>query len=154
MLLPDVVIRDAGEADCIALGQLRARCITQLCSPDHHNDPNVLAAWIGDAGPDKFRRLLGDSSVRLLVAEVAGRVVGVCALAGNEITLNYIEPDCRLRGISKGMMAALEALLVAKGIGVARLYSTVTAVAFYRSLGWVEVGSAPPEQGVPMQKRL
>ena len=75
-----------------------------------------------------------------------------------EITLNYVSPDARFRGISKALLQALE--LRAKQLGIPRLklQSTATATRFYSALGYTASGPATKAFGVtmglPMEKRL
>lgn len=131
---------------------LREASIRQLCSADHRDDPAVIAAWVG--APDKFVHLLGQPGTVLIVAELEGRMAGLAGLSGDTVTLNYVHPQFRFRGVSKALIGALEARLATAGVAVGRLNSTVTALPFYRSIGWAEVGDVSPDQGIPMQKRL
>jgi GNAT superfamily N-acetyltransferase len=74
------------------------------------------------------------------------------------ITLNYVSPDARLRGVSQMMMAALEQRARDRGNRGCTLVSTATARRFYLARGYVETG--PPdrkfgtESGFPMRKVL
>lgn len=149
-----VTIRRAEIADCPAMSAVRIASITALCGPDHGNDPAVIAAWVGNKSAEGFERLLKQPGVILLVAELEGAVVAVGGIAGDRVTLNYVDPAHRFAGISKALMVALEAELGQSGVHVARLESTATAMAFYRALGWIEVGPGTPDGGHPMEKRL
>ena len=83
-------------------------------------------------------------------------VGGIVDEAG-EITLNYVHPDFRFRGVSKKLLGRLESELQSKGVAQAKLTSTETAHGFYKSVGWRDV--ADPERwlgmkGYPMRKAL
>ena len=59
-----------------------------------------------------------------------------------EITLNYVSPDVRFRGVSRALLGALEARAVQRGNVRCTLTSTETARRFYHANGYVEDG--PP----------
>ena len=133
---------------------LRQASIRELCSADHNNDPAAIESWVGEPSPAKFIRLLQRADVKLIVAELDGQIAGLAGLASDLVTLNYVHPVYRFRGVSKALMQALEARLVEQGIQLGRLYSTATALPFYRSIGWIEIGAGDAEVGYPMEKRL
>ena len=74
------------------------------------------------------------------------------------ITLNYVSPDARFRGISRGLLGALETRAVERGNTRCTLTSTETARRFYRANGYAEDG--PPAgnfgtgSGYPMSRVL
>jgi GNAT superfamily N-acetyltransferase len=152
--LSQLTIRRAKRADCAAMNEIRAASITQLCTPDHGDDPDVLSMWVNNQSAETFQQLLERPDVVLLVGEFDGVAVAVGGINGDKVTLNYVHPDYRFRGISKALMAGLEGELVASGITLAYLDSTATALPFYRALDWVQTGSGDPDQGYPMEKRL
>lgn len=149
-----LTLRPARHDDCAALGQLRAASIVQLCDPDHHGDPAVIAQWAGDGSADKFLRLLDQPDTTLLVAERGGVLVGLGARTGALVTLNYVHPAHRFSGISKAIMTALEDSMARAGIRLARLNSTLTALAFYEACGWTRDGDRGVDGSVPMRKTL
>ena len=105
--------------------------------------PERVAAWIAEG--------------HLFLAESDGRVLGVGAVADDEVTLNYVDPVARFRGVSTALLARLEAELVVTGVTEARLESTRTAHRFYRARGWEDVGAPVVWLGMtgqPMRKRL
>ncbi|MGB3335713.1 MAG: GNAT family N-acetyltransferase, partial [Devosia sp.] len=126
--------------------------IRQLCGADHQQDEVAIAAWVG--GPDKFVRLLQRPEAVLVVAELDGALAGLAGFSGDSVTLNYVHPDFRFRGVSKALMREVEARLAAAGVAIGRLDSTHTALSFYRAIGWVETGVGSPDRGIPMTKRL
>ena len=75
-----------------------------------------------------------------------------------EITLNYVSPDARFRGVGKAMMAALEREARELGLAECFLTSTDTAHAFYLTLGYRDDGTEAsmftPRPVHRMRKRL
>lgn len=147
-----MLVREATLADADEMALLRACSIRQLCGADHGNLPSAMESWIG--APDKFLRLLQQGETTLLVVEIEGVLAGLGGIAGDVVTLNYVHPAYRFRGVSKALMQALEARLAQSGINLGRLRSTATAVRFYQSIGWVETGPGTANEGTPMEKRL
>lgn len=132
--------------------------ITELCVADHGNDPAKLAAWTRNKSPEGVQAMLASPRGRLSVAELDGAVVAVGAISdGGEITLNYVAPQARLRGVSKAMLVALEDGLKALGFAEGRLEATATARRFYEAAGWIADGPQARGRvvnGYPMRKAL
>ncbi|MEZ5667963.1 MAG: GNAT family N-acetyltransferase [Alphaproteobacteria bacterium] len=116
--------------------------IERLCTGDHRDDAEVLAGWLSNKTPERFRDWLADPAGIVVVAERDdGRIAGVGACSGTgEITLNYVAPDARFQGVSTALLGWLEAHLRARGVATATLTSTNTAEAFYRARGYRDAG--------------
>ncbi len=75
-----------------------------------------------------------------------------------EITLNYVAPAARFRGVSRALLGALEARAAARGNVRCTLTSTETAHRFYLEGGYIDngppVGNFGTSTGYPMFKRL
>jgi GNAT superfamily N-acetyltransferase len=154
-----VEIRDATAADAEAATEVMRRSITELCLADHNNDPQILGSWLANKKPEIFRSWLQQASQSYLVAVEDGRIVCVGGVTdGGLITLNYVSPDARFRGVSRAMVSALERRARDRGTLECMLASTATARRFYLARGYVETG--PPdrkfgtESGFPMRKAL
>jgi ribosomal protein S18 acetylase RimI-like enzyme len=129
-------IEDAAEA-CVVL----RRSIAELCHLDHGGDEVMLARWLSNKTVENVRRWIGESHV--FVAEEAGRILGVAAMSGaGTITLNYVSPDARFRGVSKALVRCLENHARAHGLAECRLESTKTALRFYQDLGYMTIGTS------------
>jgi GNAT superfamily N-acetyltransferase len=92
-------------------------------------------------------------------APVACEVMrGGCVTNSGEITLNYVSPDTRFRGVSKALLRALEARAIEQGNERCTLSSTETARRFYLARGFTQDGPADGKFGMnsghPMSKRL
>jgi GNAT superfamily N-acetyltransferase len=125
-------IEDAAEA-CVVL----RRSIAELCHLDHGGDEKHLAKWLSNKTVDNVARWIGQTN--LFVAEEAGRIIGVAAITDSgKVTLNYVAPTARFRGVSKALMLRLEETARALGVLECRLESSQTALRFYQALGYVK----------------
>jgi len=153
-----VRIRPALARDAGAACDVLRRSIGELCARDHHDDPALKQAWLANKTPATVRRWITAPGGQVLLAEMDGKVVGVgAATARGEITLNYVAPEARFRGVSKAVLAALEAWLVGQGVARASLSSTETAHAFYLAAGYCDAADLRVSQAVdgqPMIKAL
>jgi GNAT superfamily N-acetyltransferase len=152
-------IRDATPADAEAACEVMRRSIAELCEPDHHNDPKILAAWLANKQPRIFEAWLAEPDNSVLVAVREGRIVSVGAVRDSgEITLNYVSPDARFKGVSRALLAALEQRAIDRGKRRCFLASTATARRFYLAHGYVETGRPAGQfgtsSGFPMSKAL
>jgi GNAT superfamily N-acetyltransferase len=152
-------IRDAVPADADAACEVLRRSITELCVADHRNDPAILVRWLANKTPEIVASWIAQPGNSVLVAVEGSGILAVGSVTDKgEITLNYVWPDARFRGISRALLAALETR--ARECGNARcvLLSTETARGFYHRAGYREDG---PPQGkfgstgsYPMSKPL
>jgi GNAT superfamily N-acetyltransferase len=132
-------VRDAVPEDAPAACRVMRRSITELCVADHRNDPAP-----------------GNS---LLVAVEGNGILAVGSVTdAGEITLNYVSPDARFRGVSAALLAALETRATERGNKLCTLKSTETARRFYLERGYLEDGPADGKfgtsSGYPISKRL
>ena len=152
-------IRDATDADAPQGCEVMQRSIRELCIADHQGKPDILARWLGNKHPDAFKGWIAQPGNSLMVAVEAGAILAVGAVTdAGEITLNYVSPDARFRGVSRTLLAALERRAVERGNTLCTLTSTATARRFYLANGYAEAG--PPRHnfgttsGFPMRKEL
>jgi GNAT superfamily N-acetyltransferase len=95
----------------------------------------------------------------LLLAVEGDAVLGVGSVTdAGEITLNYVAPDARFRGVSRALLSALEARAVERGNSRCTLTSTETAHRFYQSAGYRDDGAPTGKfgtsSGYPMSKEI
>jgi GNAT superfamily N-acetyltransferase len=153
-------IRDARYSDAEAACDVLRRSIAELCLEDHGNDAGILRRWLSNKRPDIFRQWLVQSGNSVLIAtDGASAILAVGAVTdAGEVTLNYVSPDARFRGVSRTLLAALERRAKERGNVRCTLTSTATARRFYLANGYSETG--PPrgnfgtQSGFPMQKAL
>ncbi|SCB59693.1 Ribosomal protein S18 acetylase RimI [Rhizobium aethiopicum] len=132
-----ISIRVGKESDAEAAIAVLRRSITQLCSADHQDDDDEIAGWLSNKTAASWAAWINREDATVLVAELTGNVVGVGMMDGRgEILLNYAHTDARFKGISKGILLALEAQARARGIKMCVLESTRTAKKFYEDRGY------------------
>jgi GNAT superfamily N-acetyltransferase len=134
-----IIVRPARSGDVAAMSRVLIASITQLCAADHEDDPQRIAEWTSNKSPEGVAAMLAQDGLFLFVAEQDGRVAAVGATTANGgIALNYVDPEARFKGLSKALLAAMEADLLSRGFALGRLEATKTARAFYLSQGWLE----------------
>lgn len=134
------------------------RSIAELCGADHHHDPAVLGRWLSNKTPGIFKSWIKPGN-SLLVADENDAVLAVgCVTDAGEITLNYVSPDARFRGVSSALLAALESRARSRRNARCTLSSTETARRFYLDRGYSEEGPRDEKFGTsggyPMSKPL
>jgi len=152
-------IRLAEPGDASSACQVLRRSIVELCFADHRNDPVVLRQWLANKTPEIVASWIARSDSTMLLAVDGGGVLGVAAVTdAGEITLNYVCPDARFRGVSRALVGALEERAMRRGNGRCHLTSTETAHAFYLKSGYCDDGPADHKFGAsggyPMSKML
>jgi len=155
----DVEIRDATPVDANAACDVLRRSISQLCAADHGNDPAILGNWLSNKTPEIVAGWAKQPGNSLLVAVEGDVVLGVGSVTdAGEITLNYVGPEARFRGVSRALLGALEARAAERGNTGCTLTSTETAHRFYQSAGYRDdgqpIGKFGTSSGYPMSKRL
>jgi GNAT superfamily N-acetyltransferase len=151
-------VRDAVPEDAVAACQVMRRSIAELCVADHRNDPGVLERWLSNKTQEIFRSWIRSGN-SLLVAVDDDRILAVGSVTdAGEITLNYVLPDARFRGVSSALLGALEWRAIERGNARCTLRSTETARRFYLERGYSEDGPADDKFGAAsgylMSKRI
>jgi GNAT superfamily N-acetyltransferase len=152
-------IRDAMPADAPAACEVLRRSIIGLCAADHRNDPAILQRWLANKTPEIVASWIAKPGNSVMVAVEGGAVLAVGSVTDEgEITLNYVSPDARFRGVSRAMLHALKTRARERGNCRCTLVSTETARRFYHSAGYREDGPPQGKFGTagsyPMSKRL
>ena len=109
--------------------------------------PEIVASWIAKPGNT------------VLVATEENAILGVGSVTdAGEITMNYVSPDARFRGVSRALISALEDRAAQSGNARCHLTSTETARGFYHRTGYSEDGPPAGKFGTsgsyPMSKAL
>ncbi len=150
-------IRKAHAEDADEACRIIRRSITELCHADHQGDAHTLTLWLANKTAENMCRWINQNHV--FVATEGSTILGVGAIRNSgEIMLNYVSPDARFRGVSKALVARLEAQASELGVDVVTLQSSATARQFYFSAGYRQTG--PPVKGFgktlgfPLAKQL
>lgn len=151
-------IRQAIPEDATGACKVMRRSIAELCAADHGNNPAILERWLANKTPETFRSWIRPGNT-LLVVTRGNEILAVgCVTDEGEITLNYVSPDTRFRGVSTALLAQLETHALERGNEFSRLESTETARRFYLARGYSEQGPARRKFGTlsayPMSKRI
>lgn len=152
-------IRDATPDDADAACRVLRESISQLCVADHGNDPAILNRWLANKTPEIVAGWAVQKGNSLLLAVEGNSVLGVGSVTdAGEITLNYVAPAARFRGVSRALIKALEARALARGNKCCTLTSTETAHRFYQTVGYIDDGAPSGKFGTrssyPMSKRI
>ena len=152
-------IRDATAEDADAACLVMRRSIAELCVADHRNDKAILTRWLGNKTPETFASWIAQSGNSVLVVVEDGDILAVGAVTdAGEITLNYVSPDARFRGVSRALLGALEVRAVERGNTRCTLTSTETARRFYQANGYASgalpTGHFGTSSGYAMSKLL
>ncbi len=140
-------IRDARPEDAVDACDVMRASITQLCERDHDNDPATLADWLSNKTPVHVRLWIISPAYAIKLAHHRDRLVGLGALsASGEVTLLYVAPEARFRGVSKALLISLEAEARARGISTLTASSTTTAHKFFKMAGFRDHGT--PVMGI------
>jgi N-acetylglutamate synthase-like GNAT family acetyltransferase len=141
--MESMLIRQAKIEDARAACAILRRSIVELCHADHGGDEVLLGKWLSNKTVENVTRWVMQSHV--VVAEEAGTILGVAAMNNSgKITLNYVSPDARFRGVSTALVKRLEAQATALGLRECVLETTQTALRFYQSLGYVKSEESYP----------
>lgn len=134
-------------------GEVRS---SPYCTPEHEAFRDTARRFASEEiEPFAAERDEAGEFPRELYKKAAG--VGAIRSSG-EVMLNYVSPDARFRGVSKAIVARLEAQACERGVDVVTFQSSATARQFYLAVGFRETG--PPVEGFgitlgyPMSKRL
>lgn len=148
-------IREASVEDAVEACQVVRRSIAELCHADHQDDPIVLKKWLNNNTSNNMRSWIADPDSYVVVATEGAAIIGVGAITSSgEITLNYVSPDTRFRGVSKAILNQLEARARELGNNTCALTSTETARRFYLSAGYVQFGPPEPSIGKGLSYRM
>lgn len=130
-------IRQARADDAAAICRVLRRSIAELCQADHRDDPAILEKWLANKTPETVAVWIANPEGHMFVATDDDAILGVAAMtSAGDITLNYVSPDARFRGVSKALLLRLETTARERGLATCSLTSTETAHRFYLSAGY------------------
>lgn len=142
-------VRVAVAADAEAACNVLRRSIAECCGADHHDDPVILGAWLGNKTPQMVESWFVSPTNFSVVAEVDGVVAGVALLTGaGKLALCYVLPEARGQGVGKALLARVEQQVLCWGVKALQLHSTATGHGFFASRGYVDAGKVRSPYGV------
>jgi GNAT superfamily N-acetyltransferase len=142
-------IRPAALPDASAVCEVLRRSIAECCVLDHHNDPGILAAWLGNKHPAMVASWFESPTNYTLVVVREGAVVGVSLLTGaGKLALCYLLPEAQRQGAGTALLRRMEERAEAAGMKALYLHSTATAEGFFATRGYRRDGNVRSPYGV------
>jgi GNAT superfamily N-acetyltransferase len=148
-------IRQANASDAASACAVLRRSIVELCEADHGNEAQFLDRWLANKTPENVAAWIADPGNLVYVATDGDKIAGVAAMTrAGWVTLNYVSPDARFKGVSKLLLAELERKAAELGLAQCRLESTKTARRFYEAAGYREQPGDAAAACRPMVKTI
>lgn len=133
----EYVIRRAEAADASGACEAVRQSIAELCVEDHRGDETTIAAWLSNKTIQNVASWIASPRNIAAVSQAPVGIVGFGLLSQTgTLALLYVSPHARFHGVSKGLMAWLEAEASRLGIREITLESTATARRFYLGRGF------------------
>jgi putative acetyltransferase len=132
-------IRRATQEDLQYVAAVHRASILCLCA--QHYSVVQLSQWTEALRPEGYAALF--ASREFLVAEQDGELLGFGVLDLSESLINatYISPKAVRRGVGRRLLEAMETIARQQGTTRLQLSSTLNAVPFYQSLGYLQQGA-------------
>lgn len=147
-----VVADDAADA-CTVVRQ----SITHCCALDHHNDADILGAWLSNKTPENLAAWIAAPGAAAWGAYRGQAMVGFALLTRSTLALCYVVPEALHQGVGRALLLKAEAHARREGVITLSLDSTRTAEAFYRRNGYEPSGPVQAWAGLvaqPMRNHL
>jgi len=154
-----IAVHRACAADAVEACEVLRRSIVELCIADHHQDQQVLAAWLQNKTPQTVAAWINSATHFAVVAVAVTGISGFGLIQRQgEIQLCYVAPELVRRGAGRLLIWSLERQAAQWGLNQVFLTSTLTAKSFYEKLGYL-AASEPIrafglQQAFPMFKPL
>ncbi|MFI5015911.1 MAG: GNAT family N-acetyltransferase [Hyphomicrobiales bacterium] len=127
-----LVIRPARQDEAEAISRMIVRTLRQSNSRDY--EPAAIETMALDFSPSEVAPLMRERLV--FVAFIGAELVGTVSLSTGRVNSVFVDPSHQGRGIGARMMAFIEKLALQQGRESVSLTSSLTAVSFYRKLGY------------------
>jgi GNAT superfamily N-acetyltransferase len=125
-------LRKARRAEAESISRMILRAVEVSNARDYQ--PAVIATLTANhSAPEVLRRM---RERLVFVAMIEGELVGTASLAAERVHSVFVDPSRQGRGIGAAMMAFIEKLARRQGRVRLSLASSLTAVNFYRKLGY------------------
>jgi GNAT superfamily N-acetyltransferase len=125
-------LRKARRAEAEAISRMILRAVEVSNARDYQ--PAVIAALTAKhSAPEVLRRM---RERLVFVAMIDGELAGTVSLAAERVHSVFVDPSRQGRGVGAAMMAFIEKLAHRQGRERLSLASSLTAVNFYRKLGY------------------
>ncbi|MBD9399407.1 GNAT family N-acetyltransferase [Pseudomonas sp. PDM11] len=128
-------IRPARETDADAISRVIVQTLRLSNAADY--PPQVIERVAANFDAAGVRGLL--ESRQVFVALYDERVVATASLASDVVRSVFVLPEMQGRGVGKALMRHIECVALAAGVQSLRVPASLTAVPFYKALGYAVV---------------
>jgi GNAT superfamily N-acetyltransferase len=129
---PPLRLRRAKPEEAAAISAMILRTVRQTNAADY--EPALIEGLAADLTESEVARHMRERLVHVAVS--GGEIVGTASLSGERVNSVFVEPSHQGRGIGLKMMRFIEALASRQGREHLCLSSSLTALNFYRRLGY------------------
>ena len=136
-----ITIRDIGPGDAEAFLRVHHAAVLGIAAKDY--PPEVIEQWAPPIDDSALVRFLDNpDGEHRLIAETHGTAVGIGAIVVAECELRacYVAPQAARQGVGSEIVRRLEELARQYNLPFLQLVSSITAEAFYESLGYLNLG--------------
>ncbi len=132
-------IRLFAPGDGEALADLHRRAI--LAVPDRYYTLEERESWAFGLKPELYGPK--DGEVLEVAVRQDARAIAFCHSDRDEILGLYVDPDWQRRGVGSALLGRAEAMIAARGHGIAKVEASISARPFYESRGYRFVADHP-----------
>ena len=129
-------IRLASYDDILCISEVFTDSVRELCKNDYEH--SVIDLWIASKPPDSRSQYIDNRS--LWVAELDGEIAGYLISIPGEVLALFVGSSYTGLGIGSALGKLGIELANRNGLIDVKLESTITAVEFYKKLGFRETG--------------
>jgi N-acetylglutamate synthase-like GNAT family acetyltransferase len=129
----DITIRRAVQGDVGAISRVIISALRETNVRDYSAE--IIARVERNFSAEHIETLLSRRTA--FVAVAGGEVVGTASLEGGVVRTVFVRPDCHRLGIGRNLMAAVIGVALGAGLELLIVPSSLSAVSFYESLGFV-----------------
>jgi GNAT superfamily N-acetyltransferase len=126
------VIRLATTDDAAEISRIVLSALHESNARDY--GPETIARVARGFTPDRIAATIATRHVFAAVDD--DRILGTASLDGGVVRAVFVAPDAQGHGVGRALMAEIERAAEAAGVATLILQSSLTAVGFYRRLGF------------------
>lgn len=148
----DCLIRIATSEDATAISRVVIGALRETNAQDY--TPAIIEQVEQSFSPQAILSLLTQRQV--YVAIIDDHVVATASLDQDVVRSVFVDPFHQGRGVGKQLMAMIQSTAVSRGAKLLRVPSSISAVGFYTSLGFIKVRDQfhGAERTIIMERRL
>ncbi|MEE4140920.1 GNAT family N-acetyltransferase [Pseudomonas viridiflava] len=138
--------------DAAAISRVVIAALRSSNSQDY--PPEVIAEVEQSFASEAVSAMLDKRKV--FVAVYDEQIIGTASLDGHVVRSVFVDPACQGRGVGRQLMNVIHATAASAGTQALRVPSSITAEAFYISLGYQKIRDEfhGAERTIVMEKRL